>query len=248
MKTLEHTRFRNIFKPNPGKDLEISVRDEYYIRLPIKTHLISAEDNLSDLLEEYVVSHLLPDDLIFISEKIVSILQGRIIRIRDIKPSRLARFLAKQVDNKRGTVNFRGFGHGTSMGMELFIQEAGYPRVLFAAAVSVVTRPIGIKGMFYRICGKMAKSIDCPMSFTLMPYLHYAKLAPLNPMLVARQVKARLGHETVIVDANYRGVFSLGKSNKKIKERFIQQVLRDNPAGQSEEMTPFFIIRKKTTA
>ena len=236
---------QNLMMPNKGKSLDIAVGKHTYSRLPIRTHLITDKDKLPSLMWDYVLEHLLPGDLVFISEKIVAITQNRIIRIRDIKPSRIARFLAKRVGNHRHTDNFRGFGHGTSMGMELFVQEAGYARVIFAAAVAAVTRPLGIKGLFYRICGKRAKSIDCPMSFSLWPYLQYAKLAPLDPMGVAEQIRGQLDHHVVIVDANYRGVFSLGKSNKKIPERFIQEVFRDNPAGQSEEMTPFFIVRKK---
>ena len=232
------------FKPNKGKQLGIDVDGVAYVRLPIKTPLITERDDLLALLRRYVGPHLKAGDLLFVSEKIVALTQGRIIRIRDIKPSRLARFLSKRVDNKRHTVNFRGFGHGTSMGMELFIQEAGYARVLIAAVVSAITRPLGIKGLFYRICGKRAKSIDCPMSFTIHPYLNYAKLAPLKADVVARQIKESFGNETIIVDANYRGVFSLGKSDWRIPERFIGKVLRDNPAGQSDEMTPFFIVRK----
>ena len=61
---------------------------------------------------------------------------------------------------------------------------------------------------------------------------------------VARKISSRFGVETVIVDANYRGAFSLGKSTRAITEKFIQELLRDNPAGQDSEMTPFFIIRK----
>jgi hypothetical protein len=240
---LTHTS--NIHKPNPGKNLSILVGGQKYIRLPIRTRLIMKGDDLMSLLEEYVVPHLKPDDIIFISEKILAITQGRIILIKDITPSPLARLLARNVKNKLNTPDFRGFGHGTSRAMELLIREAGYPRAFFAAAVSAVTRPFGIKGLFYFICGKRAKSIDCPMSFTLHPYNNYAKLAPANPTGVAKEIQKKLGNEVVIIDANYIGVFSLGKSNKNIREKFIQAVLKDNPAGQSEEMTPFFIIRKE---
>lgn len=233
------------FIPNEGKTLEITVGRDTYLRLPIKTPLITERDNLLATLEKYIAQYVQNGDIIFVSEKIVAITQNRFVRIRDIQPSRLARLLAGHVRNHVHTPNFRGFGHGTARGMELFIREAGYPRAIFAAVVSAVTRPLGIKGMFYRICGKRAKSIDCPMSFTLHPYLNYAKLAPLKPMSVARQIKEKFGNEAVIVDANYRGVFSLGKSDRAISERFIQDVFRDNPAGQSDEMTPFFIIRKK---
>ncbi len=233
-----------VLAPNPGKQLSIKTSRGVYLRLPVKTRLITEKDDLLKLLDECVAPHLAPGDLICVSEKILAITQGRIVLIRDIRPSHLARFLAKHVDNKRNTVNFRGFGHGTSMGMELFIQEAGYPRVLAAAAVSALTRPLGIKGLFYRICGKRAKSIDCPMSFTLMPYVNYAKLAPADSDGAARAIHERFGCDAIIVDANYRGVFSLGKSNGT-SERFIREVFRDNPAGQSDERTPFIIVRKQ---
>jgi hypothetical protein len=128
--------------------------------------------------------------------------------------------------------------------MQLLIEEAGIPRVLFATAVSAVTRPLGVKGAFYYLVGKQAKSIDCPMSWTIEQFKDYAKRAPLKPNEVARAVRERFEAETVIVDANYRGAFSLGKSTPAISERFIRELLSDNPAGQDSEMTPFFIIRK----
>jgi len=166
--------------------------------------------------------------------------------MNDIKPSRLARFLARRVRNNYGTKDFKGFGHGTPMAMQLFIEEAGLLRVLFAAAVSAVTRPFGIKGAFYFLCGKRAKSIDCPMSFSILEYAHYAKRAPLHPDKVAREIKEKLGREAVILDANYLGAFSLGKSTGKISEKFIGKLFMDNPLGQSDEMTPFCIVRKKS--
>jgi F420-0:gamma-glutamyl ligase-like protein len=235
------------FTPNTGKKLEAQVAGVHYLRLPIKTRLIAEGDDLMNLLETYVAPHLMPDDLLFISEKIVCITQGRMIPIKDVVTSPLARLLAGRVRNHVGTPQFRGFGHGTAPAMQLLIEEAGVPRVLFAAAVAAITRPLGIKGAFYYLVGKQAKSIDCPMSFTLAPYTDYAKRAPLAPNTVARDIKNRFHVETVIVDANYRGAFSLGKSTYRISERFIRALLHDNPAGQDSEMTPFFIIRTATT-
>ncbi len=234
-----------VFKPNPGKSLEISVVGETYLRLPIRTGIITEKDNLLELLQKYIAPHLQPGDIIFISEKVVALTQGQIINLNDVKTSKLAKFLARRVHNNYGTKDFRGFGHGTPMAMQLFIHEAGLPRVLFAAGVSAITRPLGIKGLFYFICGKRAKSIDCPMSFLIQPYTHYAKLPPINPKKVAREVKEKFGNETVIIDANYLGAFALGISGKGVKEKFAQEVFRDNPLGQSDELTPFCIVRKK---
>ena len=103
----------------------------------------------------------------------------------------------------------------------------------------------GIKGAFYFLCGKRAKSVDCPMSFSILEYAHYAKLAPLDPNKVARDIKKTFGHETVILDANYLGAFSLGKSTGSISEKFIGKLFKDNPLGQSDEMTPFCIVRRQ---
>lgn len=230
--------------PNEGKNPDTVIDGVRYLRLPVKTRLVERDDDLLRLLKEYAAPHLLPGDLLFVSEKIVCITQGRIIHRSDVQASRLARLLAGRVRNHVGTPQFRGFGHGTPEAMQLLIEEAGVPRTLFAAAVAAITRPLGIKGAFYYLVGKLAKSIDCPMSFTLAPYTEYAKRAPLAPSAVAREIRDALGAETVIVDANYRGAFSLGKSTRAISEKFIRDVLRDNPAGQDSEMTPFLIIRK----
>ena len=242
--TLTAHNMSAILSPNKGKSLEAEAAGDRYLRIPIKTRLIQVEDDLFDLLTEYVLPYLMPGDMLFVSEKIVCITQGRIIRRDEVKTSAFARFLSRQVRNHVGTPKFRGFGHGTAPAMQLLIEEAGYPRVLFAAFVAALTRPLGIKGAFYYLVGKQAKSIDCPMSFTLAPYTEYAKRAPLRPNDVARKIRDRFGIETVIVDANYRGAFSLGKSAQAPSEKFIREVLHDNPAGQDSEMTPFFLIRK----
>lgn len=235
------------FEPNKGKKLDTVVAGTRYLRLPIKTRLIEQEDNLLKLLEVYVAPHLISGDMLFVSEKIVCITQGRIIHRDLVKTSWLARLLAGKVRNHVGTPQFRGFGHGTAPAMQLLIEEAGYPRVLFAAGIAALTRPLGIRGAFYYLVGKQAKSIDCPMSFTLEQFKDYAKRAPLTPNKVAREIHDTFGVETVIVDANYRGAFSLGKSTRTISEKFIRELLADNPAGQDSEMTPFFIIRRAPT-
>ncbi len=233
------------FIANPGKKIEIDVDGVLYQRLPVRTRLLTEKDtDLLPILEEYVKPYLKPNDLLFVSEKALSVTQGRVVSMGDIKPSRLARFLGRNVGNYYGSSQFHGFGHGTSIAMQLLIEEAGYPRAVFAAIVSALTRPLGVKGLFYRICGKQAKSIDCPMSFLVLEYAHSAKLAPRDPFGAARRFRKALGCETVILDANYRGAFSLGKSTRALSETFIGKLFRDNPLGQSDEMTPFAIVRR----
>lgn len=232
-------------KANPGKELEIEVDGVRYLRLPVRTRLITMDDHdLLPLLEEYTKPHLQPGDVLYVSEKALTVTQGRVVDLSDIHPSSLARLIGRNVDIRYGTSDFHGFGHGTSLAMQLLIEEAGYSRVVLAAAVAAVTRPLGIKGMFYRICGTAAKSIDLPMSFLILEYAHAAKLAPSDPAGAAKRYKGALGCECVILDSNYRGAFSLGKTTSAISEKFIGKVFRDNPMGQSDEMTPFCIVRK----
>ena len=235
----------DVLGANPGKQLEAKTTEGLYLRLPVKTRLIKPGDGLMELLDEYVAPHLQKGDILFVSEKIVCICQNRIVNTNEVQTSWLARILSKQVKNYAGTPQFRGLGHGTAPAMQLVIDEAGYPRVFLAAVAATLTRPLGIHGIFYALIGKMAKSVDCPMSWTIEEYKNKAKRAPADPDGVAKKIQERLGCETVIVDANYRGAFSLGKSSN-ISERFVREALADNPAGQDSEMTPFLIIRRAT--
>ena len=223
----------------------IGVDGVTYDRLLVKTRLITmADKDLLPIIEEYAELHIKPGDMLFVSEKALSITQQKIVDMGDIRPTWLAYLFARNVSNYYGTSEFHGFGHGTPLAMQLFIEEAGYPRAIFAAIVSAITRPFGIRGAFYYLCGKSAKSVDLPMSFLILEYAHSAKLAPENVSGEAKRFRARLGCETVVLDANYRGAFSLGKSTRSISESFIGKLFRDNPMGQSDEMTPFCIVRK----
>ncbi|HEV3245457.1 MAG TPA: hypothetical protein VG102_03790 [Candidatus Paceibacterota bacterium] len=217
-----------------------------YDRFLVKTRLITTQDtDLLPIIEEYAGRSIRPGDMLFVSEKALTITQGRVIDISEIKPSWFAHVFARNVQNNFGTAQFHGFGHGTPLAMQLLIEETGYVRAIFAAVVSALTRPFGIRGAFYYLCGKRAKSVDLPMSFLILEYAHSAKLAPKNSSGEAKRFRARLGCEVVILDANYRGAFSLGKSIRSITETFIGKLFRDNPMGQSDEMTPFCIVRKQ---
>lgn len=247
--TAEQIAAVNVPRPatagGPPFNKPITVDGTKYDRLLVKTRLITmADKDLLPIIVEYAGPHVKPGDMLFVSEKALSITQQKIVDMGQIKPGFLAYLFARNVANYYGTADFHGFGHGTPLAMQLFIQEAGYPRALFAAAVSAVTRPLGIRGLFYQLCGKRAKSVDLPMSFLILEYAHSAKLAPDDSSGFAKRVKARLGCEVVILDSNYRGAFSLGKSTRAITEEFIGKLFEGNPMGQSDEMTPFCVVRR----
>lgn len=226
-------------KPNKDKKLIIEVEGRKFARYPVKTHTIKKNDDIFEVIRKYAGDYLQKNDLIFISERIVAISQGRAYPIADIKPSKLAKFLVKFVHKSP-----YGIGLGSPWTMELAIREAGAPKIIFAAIISVITKPFGAKGLFYKIVGNNINAIDGPCSYTLPPYNKYAKLGPKDPDQVAKSLKEKLGYEVVIVDANDLGVAILGKSSREIDTEWCKAVFRDNPLGQSTERTPICIVRK----
>lgn len=229
----------NDIKPNQGKALSILLDGENFARLPIKTHVVTEKDNIVAVAKQYCQQHLLSGDILFISERIVAITQGRAFPIKDIKPSRSANFLVKFVHKSP-----YGIGLGSPWTMELAIREAGLWRILLAAFCSAVTKPFGLRGVFYHVVGRQINAIDGPCSYTLPPFNEYAKLGPKNPDRVARELKQALGCEVVIIDANDLGVNVLGRSDKSTSKEFCARLFKDNPLGQTSEQTPMCIIRK----
>ncbi len=225
--------------PNQNKQLTIDVDGVSYARYPIQTHIITDADNILDVCKKYAVEHLEQGDLLFISERVVAISQGRAYPIKDIHPSWLAKLLVKFVHKSP-----YGIGLGSPWTMELAIREAGAARMLFAAFASAITKPFGMKGVFYKVVGNNINAIDGPCDYTLPPFNHYAKLGPAEPDKVARELCDMLRHEVVIIDANDLGVAILGRSSKDISDTFCKQVFRDNPLGQSSERTPLCVVRK----
>ena len=125
-------------QPNAGKNRIIEIDGAKYERLPIKTHLITKDDDILDVAEKYG-SPLLsqPGDVLFITEKIVACTQGRAIPLKDIKPRKLAVWLSNHV-----TKTPHGIGLGMPETMECALQEVGVLRILFAAFVSVIGKKI----------------------------------------------------------------------------------------------------------
>jgi F420-0:gamma-glutamyl ligase-like protein len=226
-------------KPNPGKSLTIEVNGRIWARYPLKTHVIQPGDDLLEVVKRYAGHHLRTGDILFISEKIVAISQGRAYPIDEIKPSFWAKLLSRFV-----TKTPHGIGLGSPWTMELAIREAGLPRILLAAFIAAITKPFGVRGMFYRVAGKNISAIDGPTPYTIPPYNRYAKLPPKDPEEVARKISEEVGVPVVIVDANDLGVEALGVSHPSITHDFVKSVFRDNPLGQASQQTPLCIVRQ----
>ncbi len=229
----------NDLRANEGKSLTLEKDNESYERLPRKTHVITAEDDICNVAEKYAKEYIRPDDILFISEKAVACSQGRAIKLEDIKPRRLAVFLSKYVTKTK-----HGIGLGIPETMEMALRECGTLRILFAACVSVVGKLFKQKGWFYIVAGRKAASIDGPTDGTIPPYNKCVVLGPKKPNDVAKAISERLGCYCIIVDINDLGGNILGISDKSLKKNELAALLRDNPLGQGHESTPMGIIRK----
>ncbi|WP_347979113.1 coenzyme F420-0:L-glutamate ligase [Microbacterium sp. ProA8] len=225
---------------NAGKALTVQVEGSSFARIPIRTRVVMPGDDLDEFIREYAADVVREGDLLFVTEKIVAITQGRSYLVEDIKPRKLALFLSKYV-----TRTPHGIGLGMPETMEMALRECGTIRILFAAAVSAVTKLFGRKGDFYRIAGDKARAIDGPTSGTIPPYNKAVVLGPERPREVAQHIKALVGGvpEVAVVDINDLGGNVLGSTLDKAGEKRLVAILKDNPLGQGHQSTPLGIVR-----
>jgi len=225
---------------NAGKALTVALEGTTFARIPIKTRVVMPGDDLDAFVLEYAKDVVRPGDILFVTEKIVAITQGRSYPVDSIRPRRLARFLSKYVVKTP-----YGIGLGMPETMEMALRECGTIRILFAAGVSAVTKAFGRKGDFYRIAGDKARAIDGPTSGTIPPYNKAVVLGPERPRQVAAHLKGLIGGgvEVAVVDINDIGGNILGSTLLKERERQLVAILRDNPLGQGHQSTPLGIVR-----
>ncbi|HET7582749.1 MAG TPA: F420-0--gamma-glutamyl ligase [Candidatus Limnocylindria bacterium] len=225
-------------EPNEGRELHAAIDGVVYARQPVRTHLVTAADDAVDVVRRYATG-LGPDvALVAVSERMVAITEGRSHRMVDIRPGRLARLLVRFV-----TRPGYGIGLGTAETMQLAIDEVGAPRILLAAAVSAITKPFGVHGLFYRIAGPQAAAIDGPTSYTIPPYNEAATLGPKDPDAAARRLAAALDRPVAVIDANDAGCNVLGAS-PGLDRQLVRRLFADNPLGQAREQTPIAIVRR----
>ena len=227
------------FQPNEGKQLVITTDDGSFERYPVKTPIVKSGDNLVDLLNELVKPYLQDGDMIYMSEKILAISQGRAFPIDEIKPSRLAKFLVRFVYKSP-----YGIGLGSPWTMELAIRSVGRVKIIGAAIIAGIGKLFGKRGVFYNILGESVRAIDGPCDCTIPPYNHYAKMAPDKPDEAAKEfTEAMDGHNVIVVDANDIGVNILGKPSEDLTDEYLSKIFKDNPLGQGHEQTPLCIVR-----
>ena len=234
------------FVRNPGRKIEITAMGKQFNRYPIRTHYVQVgKDDYIDLVKKYVVPNYREGDIVSISEKVVSICEGRVVYKKDVKVSRLARFLCRFV---HGSVSV-GLHLAIPEKMQVAIDQVGAPRILLAAACAAVTRPFGRHGVFYQVAGRQAAGVDGFESDGFQDYFNMAILCPEDSDEVCEQIYKQTGVRSMIVDANDLGVEILGTvKGLPYDIGQLKSLIRDNPASQNAECTPFIIIRSAEPA
>lgn len=248
----------------PDQVPNIKVKGRTYQRFPVQTKMITASDELSPVITGSLRSFFaqLGDGpkqtkttaelpwYLFVSEKPIAITQGRSYFVWDIKPGLFARLLSRFVVRTPHEA-----GLGSPWAMQLAIRQAGLPRILLAAAVSVFGKIFGHKGWFYIVAGADVRAIDGPAEYAKYPNNVSARLPVQNPQAVAEQLSAAIKKELdPAVTANFRGVVVIEATpayrnvlghNVVMAADELEEIFADNPLSQSNKPTPLCVVFDK---
>lgn len=228
-------------KANENKKLEIEINNEKYLRYAIKTHYIQIGENYIELIKKYVAPYYEKGDILSISEKIISLCQKRVIYKKDMQVSKLAKFLSKFAMKSEA-----GLGVNSPYKMQFAIDLCGPIKVILAAILAGIGKLFHKKGIFYQIVGMEVTGLDGFYDKVFADYGEFGIRIPENPNAVCNEIYERLGIKSMIVDANDFTQVILGKADVvKEKDEFLEKLIQDNPSGQSNQLTPFILIRKK---
>lgn len=230
------------FTANANKNVSIETSTGTYDRCAVRTHFIEIGEDYIELVERYVKPLWQEGDLLAVAEKIVSLCQNNVIPKKDVKVSRLARFLSRFATQH----NSAGIGVGDIYKMQYAIDINGGAKVFFAAVCAGFGKLVGKKGIFYDMVGEEVRGLDGFYPDVFPVYGEFGIPLPKDPSGVCNEIKEKTGMSCMIIDANDFTRDILGKSDDvKLTEEQLCEIIRDNPAGQDDQCTPFILIRRK---
>lgn len=228
------------FHANEGKVVRISVGERQFDRHAIKTRFVNLGDDYIELVREYVLPFYQPGDILSSSEKIIALCQNRVVHVDEVKPSLLAKILCKFVHQTAA-----GPGAGVPYKMQFAINYCGAWRVLWAAFRAAVDKLRGVKGTFYRLTGPEVAGLDGFYGHDIEEYASMGIRIPENPDGVCDEIYEKTGMIAMVVDANALAQEVLGKATILQEDiKTLEGMIKDNPAGQEKQLTPFILIRE----
>lgn len=168
-----------------------------YQRYAIHTHFVQPGEDQAELVRRYVLPAVSAGRLPVLHREG----DGHVYQQRAHAGRHAPRLLAKTLAPFAGH-NSTGIGMHQPYKMQLVIEICGLPRVLFAAAVSAITRPFGIRGLFYKICGHGVAGIDGFYPDSSFEVYHtMGVINPEHPVELCDALEAATGVPTVVMDA-----------------------------------------------
>lgn len=219
--------------------LDISVEGKRFLRIPLRTHVLTAADDLSQVLLQYAREPYQPGDCVFISETAVAICQGRARDWREIKPSWLAQQLSQRV-----TKSPYGVGLRSPYAMQYAIELSGLHRIFAGCVAHVLGRLLKRKRWFYDVAGIQARMMDAEHTMGVKEFYECVIPGPADPAGTCRRLKASTGMDVAIVDVNdIYPPWCIASTLPRERARLLERCLTDNPLGQGGECTPLGIWR-----
>lgn len=223
---------------NQNKRYEIYTSCGVFGRSAIKTHFIGIGEDIFELLQQYVVPYYVQGDMVAISSKIVSLCQNRIVYKKDMKLTQMAKFLSRFASSSDA-----GIGVDSVWKMQYAIDIYGKLRVLWAAVCAGIGKVFGKKGVFYDMLGFEIRGLDGFYDKSFKEYGDFGIQIPLNCGELCNAISEKMGFPVFITDANDFTRDILGKSETiTYTDKELCEMIVDNPAGQSNQCTPFLII------
>ncbi|HBT65707.1 MAG TPA: F420-0--gamma-glutamyl ligase [Ruminococcaceae bacterium] len=210
-------------------------------RYAIQTHFIDRGEDYVEVVRRYIAPLHQAGDVAALSEKVISMCQNNTVEMKDVRLGFWAKFLSKFA-----TRSNNGIGMDQPYKLQLAINMKGLPLILWACVCGAVCRLFGRRGVFYEIVGQDVAGIDGFYSHSAFEKYHtLAVLNPREPDNVCADIERELGIACMVVDANDINVEILGRSPslQDKPDEFLAEMIRDNPAGQDDELTPFVIVR-----
>jgi F420-0:gamma-glutamyl ligase len=204
--------------------------------IPLQTKIITPEDQLHEIINDYAGPYLRPGDILALAESVVAITQGRLVRPEQVKPTLWAFAMARFV-SQDGSLS-------SPYAMQVIMNEDGTLRTLFAFCAAAASRLVlGRRGDFYRLAGDQASLVD-DITGNMPPFDKHIVLGPSHPEQVVASIKERFGVDAAIVDANDLGRTKILAATGGISQKLLLKVFRTNPAGNAAQQTPLVILRK----
>ncbi|MGH8840621.1 MAG: hypothetical protein ACRDVO_15400 [Jiangellaceae bacterium] len=213
----------------------VVVDGEVYARLPLRTRWLEEGDDLATALKN-CLPQLRPGDTVVVSEKVAVLLTGRSVPLRNVRVGATARLLARFVRPRSGS---RGLSVPAKM--QFVLDDVGWLRLVLAACASAATRPVGLRGLFYRVAGPVARDIDGGRP----PYEHrlFPPLPPAEAAAMCAALEQDLGAGVAVIDMNDFGGTIRARSPRALPDSGLRRAVSDNPLGQRLRSTPFAVVR-----